>query len=440
MVMSQNAVLALAQDVLIPGWTAERIKMDRIDQWYRWDPEKVQLPRLAQPNIEQQYLRDLSETPWGGLIVTTIAQQLQAELVRSTEHDDVDDVWLPWLRNRMPSRQRAIHRSALAYGYSYATVMPGDLGSVIRGRSPRDMYAVYADAAVDEYPMYYLIVNDNRYTVVDEEATYTLVMEKGRLQFVTYDIHGVGVAPAVRYSNQIDLEGRTPGEVEPFIPVLRRINKTSYDRMLTQHFNSWKVRTATGIEKPAEGEADNIKMLLRQQDILTGETGVQFGTLDETSLEGFIAAWESDVEALAAVSQTPAHALTGKMINLSADAISEARAMLDLKANERKMGFGDSHVQTLRLAAHIEGREDDATDFTLRIQWADLESRSMSQAADALGKLSTMLGIPPEKLWDRIPTVTAEEAKSWMEYKKANPTSEDQLASALMGQARGADE
>jgi len=437
MVMRPNDVLTLANEVLIPGWQAEKRNLDLIDQWYRWDPEKVKIPDYA--DIEQKYLRDLSETPWGGLIVTTIAQQLQAELIRSAEVDDVTALWRPWQRNRMPSRQRALHRSALAYGYAYTTCLPGDTGAVIRGFSPRNMYAVYQDPVVDEYPMYYLRVSGNSYVVVDDEATYTLVMRDGRLEFVTYDLHNVGVAPAVRYSNQIDLEGRTPGEIEPFVPVLKRINKTSFDRMLTQHFNSWKIRTATGLDMPSDpAERARVKMLLRQQDILTGEEGVEFGTLDETPLDGFIKAWESDVEALAAVSQTPAHALTGKMINLSAEAIAEARSMLALKAGERKIGFGDSHVQTLRLASHIEGRTRDAEDFTLTMGWNDLDNRSMSIAADALGKLATSLGIPQEKLWDRIPGVTKEEADAWLRFKKENPSPEAQLALALNTQSNGA--
>jgi hypothetical protein len=438
MVMSHSAVLALAKDVLIPGWQAERQKLDEIDAWYRWNPEKIRVPNHA--DQEEKYLADLAETPWLSLVVTTVAQQLVGELVRSTGGSDVKAVWQPWLRNRMPSRQRAIHRAALAYGYAYTTVMPGDTGAVIRGYSPRDMYAVYADPVEDEYPMYYLRVRGSHYVVVDEEAVYTLGMERGELTFIDYSLHNAGVCPAIRYSNQIDLEGRTPGEVEPFIPIAKRINKTTFDRLLVQHHSSWKVRTATGLEDPKDDvENERRKLILRQNDILTGGEGVQFGTLDETSPEGLIKAGETDIETLAAVSQTPAHALTGKMINLSADAITEARAMLDLKAGERKVGFGDSHVQTLRLASYIEGRLADAEDFTLVMDWADLESRSMSQAADALGKMATMLGIPPEKLWDRVPGITPDIAAAWLEYKKANPSAEEQLASALNTQSNGTD-
>lgn len=111
--------------------------------------------------------------------------------------------------------------------------------------------------------------------------------------------------------------------------------------------------------------------------------------------------------------------------------------MLDLKVGQRKVGFGDSNEQVLRLAAHVEGRREDAADFTLQMQWADLQSRSMAQAADALGKMATMLKVPVELLWDRIPSVTPEIAKAWREYKEQHPSAEEQLALALNEQSNG---
>lgn len=434
MVMSQGAVRELVSDVLLPQQTQERARLDRIDGWLRWDPEEIELPKHA--NNEHRALRKLSQAPWLSLVVTTVAQQLVCESVRSTETDDVSPMWGPWQRNRFSSRQRAIHRAALGYGYAYNLILPGDTGAVMRGYSPRDMFAVYQDPAVDEYPMYATWKRGNFIYVVDEVAKYTLLQGERGIEYVEHEIHDVGVPPIVRYSNQIDLEARTPGEVEPYIDVALRINKTGYDRLLTQHFNSWKVRTATNLDRPqSETDAEKQKLLLRQNDILVGEGDTQFGSLPETPLNGFIDSYKSDIETLAAISQTPAHSLTGQMINLSADAITEARNMLDLKAGERKLGFGDSHCQSLRLAAHIEGRERDAQDFSIVMRWADLESRSMSQAADALGKMATMLGIPVEMLWDKIPNVTVEEAKVWMDYKKANPTADEQIASALKSQA-----
>jgi len=440
MVMRPSAVLELAQDVLLPEYQQMKRHLDWIDGWWHTDPDKVHLPPRA--SREHQELRALSEDRWLSLVVTTVAQQLALETVRSNRDEaSTDTIWSPWQRNRMDSRQKAIHHAAIGYGFAYATVKPGDTGAVIRGRSPREVYAVYADATIDEYPMYYLDVRSNNgYVVVDEEAEYHIMDDHGKMVFIEARPHGVGVAPLIRYSNAIDLEARTPGEVEPYIPTAKRINKTTYDRMLVQHHNSWKVRTATGLDEPGTDEdADQQKLLLRQNDILTGGPDVEFGTLDETSMGGFIDAKADDVKTLAATSQTPSHALTGDIINLSADAITEARAMLDLKAGERKRAFGDSHMQVLRLAAHIEGRSDDAADFTLQAQWADLESRSLNQAADALGKMSASLGIPPELLWDRIPSVTADEAKMWREYREKHPSDQQLLASSLMAQANGVD-
>lgn len=441
--MKRNDVIELANDVLIPGWQQERQRLDLIDSWHRWEPDALRdkIPNYA--TNEHRNLAKISETPFLSLVVTTVAQQLVAEAFRSSRVDDTERMTAPWARNRMFSRQRAVYRGALAYGYSYVTVMPGDSGAVLRGRSPRDMYAVYGDVVEDEYPMYYLLVKGDHKYVVDEEAVYVLGTEsnsrgESRTVFIEERIHNIGAAPAIRYSNQIDLEGRTPGEVEPYVQVAERINKTTYDRMLVQHFNSWKVRTATGLDMPTDpADQARVKMLLRQGDILTGEGDVKFGTLDETSPDGLIKATDEDVKILAVVSQTPVHALTGDLVNLSADAIAEARAMADLKVHERKVGFGDSNEQVLRLASHVEKRAEDAADFTLRTDWADLQSRSMNQAADALGKMATMLKIPVELLWDRIPTVTPEIAKSWLEYKQANPSAEEQLAAALNSQSNG---
>lgn len=436
--MKRSDVLELANDTLIPGWQQQRRTLDVIDKWHRWEPDalKDKIPNYA--SSEHRNLAKISETPFLSLVVTTVAQQLVAETFRSARGVEMDKVIAPWLRNRMHSRQRAVYRGALAYGYSYATAMPGDSGAVIRGRSPRDLYAVYGDVVEDEYPMYYLLVKGSHKYVVDEEAVYILGDDNGRVEYIEERRHNTGVAPAVRYSNQIDLEGRTPGEVEPYVQVAARIDKTTYDRMVNQHFNSWKVRTATGLDMPTDpADQERVKMLLRQGDILTGEEGVTFGTLDETSSDSLIKATDEDVKLLAVVTQTPVHALTGDLVNLSADAIAESRAMADLKVNERKVGFGDSNEQLLRLAAHIEGRAEDAADFSLRTDWADLQSRSMSQAADALGKMATMLKIPVELLWDRIPTVTPEIAKAWREYKEEHPSAEEQLAAALNEQSNG---
>jgi hypothetical protein len=446
-VLSQAALTKLVKDDLFPRWEAERDRLERIDRWYRWQQDDIRLPRKA--TRELQGLAELSKVPWLQLVVTACAQAMYVDGYRSrldpagsAGDGDPRDVgaepappWRTWLANGMDRRQVAVHRAALAYGFSFVTVLPGEdpvtgrEQAVMRGVSPRALYAAWDDPAEDDWPRYALRLLERRgddeqvFRVYDDTATYVVVVGEGGTK-VTVEgepqVHDVGVCPVVRYSNMLDLDGRTPGEVEPVIPLAARINKTAYDRMLTQHFNSWKIRTVSGMAEPdTDEDANRARLKLRQDDLLVAEDpDTKFGTLDETPLEGFIAAHRADVETLAAVTQTPTHELTGQMANLSAEALAAARASLSQKVTERQKSFGQSHAQGLRLAAAIDGHDDYAVDVTGRVTWQDMEIRSISQAVDALGKAAQMLQIPPSVLWSRIPGVEKSDVEEWLELAK----------------------
>ena len=233
--------------------------------------------------------------------------------------------------------------------------------------------------------------------------------------------HGATVTPVVRFANRLDLEGRITGEVDPFIPTAARANKTSYDRLLAQHFTAWQVRTIAGIDLPENEdptqekvEMDAAKLKLSQEDMLVSEDpDTKFGVLPGASLDTFIAAWRADIEALAATSQTPAHALTGQLVNLNAEALAAARAPLTQKVYERRINAGDSYAAMLRLAAGFAGLEDLSRDPMVRTTWQDMEIRSMSQAVDALGKAASLLKIPAKGLWSRIPGVERSDLQEW---------------------------
>lgn len=415
---------------LFPRWEAERDRLDDIDKWYRWHQEPVHIPKASSNELRK--LADLAKVPWLSLVVTTVAQSMYVDGYRSKLDDPADteidprSPWHIWLGNGMDQRQIAVHRAALAYGYSFVTVLPGEnfLGEpqpVMRGISPRKMYAAWADPAADDWPESAIKVEKDGdewiVSLYDDEAVYTLVTDQTGTNFtyVGEQIHGVGVVPIVRFCNELDLDGRTPGEVEPHIDLARKINKTAYDRLVTQHFSSWKVRTIAGLAEPdADEDKARKKLQLRQDDLLVAEDpDTKFGTLDETPLNGFIEAWRSDIEALAAVSQTPTHELTGQLANLSAEALAAARAALTQKVTERQKSFGRSHAQSLRLASLINGDDEYARDVTGRVTWQDMEIRSISQAVDALGKAAQMLGIPVKALWGRIPGVERSDVEEW---------------------------
>ena len=79
--------------------------------------------------------------------------------------------------------------------------------------------------------------------------------------------------------------------------------------------------------------------------------------------------------------------------------------------------------------------------------WEDTDTRTVSQAVDALGKASKMLGVPQEELWDMIPGVTKTRADSWRAWKENHPDADalavqayaSQLAPATTGGDDGLD-
>lgn len=447
----EEALQAL-RNVALSAYGGQIPVLDRIDRWWRWNPKPI---RLRNATFEHRMLRDLGVTPWLRLVVTTISQTLYLEGVDIPGKQDTDSIrafWHPWVTNRMGRKQVALHKAAIAYGYAFAAVRStptpdGSKRANIECYSPREGFALYRDPARDTFPQLFVYVqhfesNPDVYELWDAYRVWRWERDdNNQYRFVAGEAHdgrdpyGNPACPVIRYVNDLDLEGRAPGEVEPYIPLAGRLNKDNYDRLLAQHYNSWKVRTATGLDMSTlndQQRADK-KAQLRQDDMLAGGEGVQFGTLPETTLGSLIEAKQADVEELAAVSQTPTTAF-GKMVNVGDAGIEESRAGFYAKRDERQKSFGVSHMDVLRLCAAVEGRLDDAADFDLTPIWADTDVRTINQAVDALGKAAQMLGVPRQMLWDMIPGVSKSRADSWREYADTHPDADTLAMQAYQSQ------
>ncbi|MGZ3140808.1 phage portal protein [Lentzea chajnantorensis] len=450
--MKPDSVVELVTKELHPMWRTENERVERIDKWQGGHNEDIELPR--ETTREHRQLRRLAQSPWLRLVTKAVVQGMYVDSYRSPLHppgkdgDALSGPWWTWCANRMPVRQIALHRAMVSFGLAYTMVLPGELRgrrtAAITVHSPKRMIAGYKDPGNDDFPMYALGVEPSggkqMLQFVDEMDVHYLSCDSdgSKVEYIEHrGEHGLGLCPVIRYANELDTEGNATGEVEPYIGSAARIDKTTYDRLLAQHYNSWKIRTATGMAKPDSDEEENkAAMLLRHGDLLVNENPEgRFGTLDETDISPMVAAWRADVEALAAVSQTPAHELTGQLVNLSAEALAAARAGLRAKTAESKVSAGASHVQTLRTAALIEGNDADAEDMLARVTWQDTEVRSLAQASDALGKAATMLQIPVQALWGMLPGVEKSDVDEWV--KLMRPGALEQLREELARQARG---
>lgn len=417
-------------EVIYPRYEKEKQRLDEIGLWMEGKQPLCQ--RVSSRQVEKKALLELSRSPWLGLAVSIYAQAMYVDGYRTPGEKENASPWKIWLANNFQAHQIAVHRAAVGYGYSYVRVLPpGDEVRLapgarptaqLRGVSPKRMFALFDDPLGDEFPEFALeFMPDNRtwrWYTAEVYHEFKNPSIGGKFEYLGTKEHNIGVCPVVRYVNQMDLEGRCIGDVEPTIALAARIDKTDYDRLLVQHFNSWKVRYATGLEQPEdEGGIEEAKRKLAQEDILiTSNPHAEFGTLEETNMKPFIEAHESDVESLASMQQLPSHLFTGKVINVSAEALAASRAQTTQKLLEKQTSMGVSHARMLRLAAAVDGDDEAAADFEARVSWQDVEVRSLAQAADAYGKIAQQLGVPKQFLWRFIPGFDAVDVQEMMEH------------------------
>lgn len=428
--LSPGEVREFVAEVIYPHFVDQKGRLDFIRSWASGCQPDYMLDVDA--TSEKRALLKLAKTPWVGLVVDSFAQCLYVDGYRAEgSKENLPGPWRTWNANQWQARQVAVHRSALTYGFSYATALSGTAldGSdqaVLRGWSPRRCLALYEDSVADDFPKYALILLQDGRTLrfFDDTFFYDVPMPHAG-DFpedlpISQVYHGTGVVPMVRYLNSMDLDGRVQGEVEKLIPVASRIDKTLFDRLLAQHYNSFKIITATGLDELAadapDGDAEQVEQELSQNRrvLATGNPDARFGVIPETDLSPFVGAFESDIATLESVAQLPP-SWSSRLVNLSADALAAARAATTQKIFERKTNFGQAHNQLLRLAAHIEGDSSAAADFEATVTWADTEVRSLSQVVDAWGKATQMLGIPKWATWTKLPGVTEDEARMWWE-------------------------
>lgn len=407
--LSGEALAKFLTDEVMPIFEDERCRIRKLEAW--GTGKQPESRNHTNKNKEKQVLQRIARNPWIPLMISTFAQQMIVDGYRRDGATANEEAWDTWEFNNMKSQQFTIARSMMIAGYTYvrATDGVGPTGkpmAALRVVGGQNALGVYADPG-DEYPQFLLEKRFNGTYRWWTDSDYTVLRnDKGTLTYVEAVNHDYGVVPFVRYVNQIDDCGRTWGDVEPVVELAARLDKTAFDRLLVQHYNSFKIRWAVGLEQPdTEEEAVASAMQLQHGSFLiSSNEQAKFGVLDETRMDPFIAAYKADLETFLTIAQLPPD-LAGLAANLSADAMEGARRSTYQKLYEKQTMLGQSHAQVMRLAAKIEGREDDAADFSARIHWQDVSVRSLAQFADAWGKMVVSLGIPKQKVWGMIPGV-----------------------------------
>lgn len=425
-VMGDNEIVKTAGH-LLQLREEEQPRLAKIANYMCGCHDSVYVPRGAK--AEYRWLIERAKVNILPLVPTVVAQNMYVDGYRPAGKDENAAPWETWQANRMDARQHGIHRSMLTYGAAYTVVMPGKPKPVITPFSPRRMTALYADPVNDEWPIFAVEVRLENTAkgkrrvirVYDDTARYTLTSKPdgSSLQLDGASPvmqHNLGVCPVVRYVNTQDLDGDgVLGEVEPLIEVQDQLNMTTFNLLMAQLYAAFRQRWVTGMAPPLDEHGNAIEPFRSRVDgvFVAEDADTKFGEFGQTDLDGYLKSRESTIRHMATVSQVPPYHLLGQMVNLSAEALAAARDGLDRKVDERESLAGEAHEQMLRLAGLASGDTAAWEDVAAQVVWRDTSARSLAQTVDALGKLVTMLGVPPQELWERVPGVTQTDVERW---------------------------
>lgn len=371
-------------------------------------------------------LQRKARSNYTGLVVESVRERARPVGFRSggkgTQAMD-KDAWDLWQANSLDAECGIVHAQSLTFGRSYVLVGPPDESGfpVVTAEDPRQVTHVpdpvrrrkvraalkmwcddetgwhHAVVYTEDIIYYYRKPKDRGYRPMFNQAKWQEDPEEG--DGTGQAANTIGVVPMIPFINRPDVRPQGIGEFEDVLDIQDRINTVVFDRMVISRMQAFRQRWAKGIK--FEDENGNPTAPFEPgADLLWGveETDAQFGDFAETDLGPLLKATTSDVNDLAAITRTPPHYLLGALVNLSGDALKAAETGLISKVKDRMTEWGESWEQVNRIAGKYTDR---VVPIDAELMWADPESRSDAELADAATKKSTV-GVPWRQLMEDL--------------------------------------
>lgn len=346
------------------------------------------------------------------LAVSSLAERLRVTGFRTEGPDSEPDteLWRVWRRNRLEDAADAAHTDALVYGRAFVIVWAGTTPTIPRVtvESARQV-AVQVDPADRTVTagLKRWTANGKGHAVVyepDKITRYTSeanVVEAGAIpltgwtatQTIDNPLGVVPVVPLVNRGRLLDVNGVS--EMGPVLDLADAIAKLHADAMVTSEFYARPRRWVTGMEIVEDADGNPVKPFSAALDSLwlSESPETKFGQFDAARLDGYgdlIATLTQEVGALTGL---PPHylGLNGDQ-PASADAIRSAEASLVARAQAKSRTFGQAWSDVARLILAVrDGTDPNALD--VEAVWANPETRTPAQSADAAAKLAG-IGVP----------------------------------------------
>jgi SPP1 Gp6-like portal protein len=401
---------------------------------------------LLDTEERQSFRKFLDESfeNWCDLVVNAVAERLQ--VVGFDWGGSSDTAWSIWQSNSMDADAELVQTDALVLGSGYVLVQPDDAnpsGVSVTPESPFECTVLY-EPGDRRKP----IAGYKRITDYDQRITEILITPDQIATWAPDSNTGVpviqsnpaGFVGLIEMQPQPRTKGAPRSELDAVMPIQDRIHTTIFNRLVATDFGAFRQIWATGVKiarqiiTDADGVTHEINVkpfdIGANRLLVNEDPAGKFGAMPGDPLAGYLGAVQADIEALASITKTPPYYFNmgGRLANVSADAIKAAEAGLVCKVRRRMLHIGESWEQVVRLALQLVG-DPGAADQAGQVLWADPETQSAAQLADALVKMAA-LGVPDEVLWAKW-GASPREIDTWKKMQLANAQRANLFAPAV---------
>lgn len=447
----------------------ERLAQGLIDRRPRYDYlESYVCGNFRLPSGDPRYvkaLRELQEkakTNYIALVTSSPVERMQVQGFRFGNDPDTPadtDANEIWQYNNMDLMSEIAHLAAATFSRSYIMVSPPkdnkkypvitveDPRCTIVEYEPDDMNIIRAglkmweddimghSVAVVYLPdsIHYFRGHPSAYYKnIDYDIMKSRVISSGSWEYMGSEPNPLGEVPIVPMNWRPGLHGVSQSEAEEGFSIQDRINTTILDRMIISRAQAYKQRWAKGITLPTNDQGMVKPPFDPGADILWAveDETAQFGEFKEADITMILKAVRDDVGDLAAITKTPPHYLLGEIVNASGDALKAAETGLVSKTKARMKTAGWTWEKVIKLSFGWLGDTQKQNEVLAETIWADPESRSRAELADAILK-ETQMGLPPEMAFERLGLSPAQIERA-MKLKRA-----EEMRQAVMMAAQG---
>lgn len=374
--------------------------------------DRVAIPRaVVQAKLTNAYrdLMGMSSSPWGKLVVNSKLDRLEVTGIDTGVKDVDARVWREvWQSNAMDLESKLAHRAALLDGRAHALVWPDDDGAPeVKLDNVTQMVVQYREGSrrrrvaalrrwVDESgPTFATLYRSDGLYKFQEKAGMGVSpqWEERRVAGEEWPLpNPFGEVPVVELAVNRQLAAgsfaHAAGEFEEEIGLLDRVNLITFLGLVVAVWMGFPLRGVVGDPiirdddgnalPPFESRPDSVMQFENPDAKL-----VEFKAADRANLSIF-----DELAQLGAATSTPRHYFpqAGAIANVSAETIRALEGPLHATVNgSHKPSLGEGWEEVNRLGGKIIGVDVPQWASTL---WADHESRSLAERADAFLKLS----------------------------------------------------